>query len=142
MHFPTIATTALVAFAGLASAGVQTRQSPGKPTCNPDQVICGAELRGKLELLHCIKLLLIRSDILKWPVSKLEDAIKAKGFTPNPARIDGIYRCVPDGIVWLAACFGEDGKTDAVGKCVPQFSQVPSNKDAYCRFGSKTPASK
>ncbi|KAM0269431.1 hypothetical protein ACHAQH_009746 [Verticillium albo-atrum] len=132
MHFVTISIAALAMFAGLASAGIQARQGPGRPTCTPGQVICGAELR----------------DILGRPVSQLENAIRAKGVTPNPARIDGIYRCTtvssstPDGIVWLAACFAEDGQTEAIGKCVPQFSQFPSNRDAFCRNGPATPASK
>ncbi|CRK38120.1 hypothetical protein BN1723_004361 [Verticillium longisporum] len=72
MHFATITTTAMAVFAGLASAGIQARQGPGRPTCNPGQFICGFELRT-----------------LGRPDSQLADAIRRKQLEPTQIRLDG-----------------------------------------------------
>ncbi|KAG7150432.1 hypothetical protein HYQ46_000630 [Verticillium longisporum] len=75
MHFITITTTAMAVFAGIASAGIQARQTT--PTCNPGQFICGFELQN-----------------IGRPLSQREDAIRRKQLEPTQVRLDGLFRCV------------------------------------------------
>ncbi|CRK16338.1 hypothetical protein HYQ45_015120 [Verticillium longisporum] len=130
MHFATITTTAMAVFAGLASAGIQARQGPGRPTCNPGQFICGFELRT-----------------LGRPDSQLADAIRRKQLEPTQIRLDGLFRCVtpgasaPNGIEYVFGCRNTSG-VEKQGQCNPQFSKTPTDPNAYCRNGPPNPAAK
>ncbi|CRJ87215.1 hypothetical protein BN1723_011835 [Verticillium longisporum] len=128
MHFITITTTAMAVFAGIASAGIQARQTT--PTCNPGQFICGFELQN-----------------IGRPLSQREDAIRRKQLEPTQVRLDGLFRCVtpsasaPNGIEYVFGCRNTAG-VEAQGQCNPQFSKTPTDPNAYCRNGPPNPAAK